>query len=210
MSEVRYMISDAADKLGIEAHVLRYWEEELDLAVPRNEMGHRCYTNDWLHIFSQIRILKEKGYQLRAIKMLLHESQNCGEEEIAVSLGAALAQFDGLTKHGDTETRMVAPAVTEHLEGEKLRQFQDWMTGVVKTALQENAELLGAQVGDRVSDRVTEEMQSLLREQEARADERFRKLDETLRSRQQSLKEKRDLFPGRRRRKKMQKKPVTS
>lgn len=210
MSEVRYMISDAADKLGIEAHVLRYWEEELGLAVPRNEMGHRCYTNDWLHIFSQIRILKEKGYQLRAIKMLLHESQNCGEEEIAVSLGAALAQFDGLTKHVDTETRAVAPVVTEHLEGEKLRQFQNWMTGVVKTALQENAELLGTQVGDRVSDRVTEEMQSLLREQEVRADERFRKLDETLRSRQQSLKEKRDLFSGRRRRKKMQKKPVTS
>ena len=26
----------------VEAHVLRYWEEELELEIPRNEMGH-CF-----------------------------------------------------------------------------------------------------------------------------------------------------------------------
>lgn len=31
MSDVRYMISDAAKLVDVEAHVLRYWEEELDL-----------------------------------------------------------------------------------------------------------------------------------------------------------------------------------
>ena len=29
MGEVRYMISDAAKLVDVEAHVLRYWEEEL-------------------------------------------------------------------------------------------------------------------------------------------------------------------------------------
>ena len=38
MEEVRYMISDAANLLHVESHVLRYWEEELELEVPRNEM----------------------------------------------------------------------------------------------------------------------------------------------------------------------------
>lgn len=31
MGEVHYMISEAAKRVGVEAHVLRYWEEELDL-----------------------------------------------------------------------------------------------------------------------------------------------------------------------------------
>ena len=44
MEKVRYMISDAAALAGVETHVLRYWEEELDLTIPRNEMGHRYYT----------------------------------------------------------------------------------------------------------------------------------------------------------------------
>ena len=46
MSEVRYMISDAAKLVDVEAHVLRYWEEELDLPIARNEMSHRYYTED--------------------------------------------------------------------------------------------------------------------------------------------------------------------
>ena len=46
MEKVRYMISDAADMVHVETHVLRYWEEELDLTIPRNEMGHRYYTRD--------------------------------------------------------------------------------------------------------------------------------------------------------------------
>ena len=51
MEEVRYMISDAANLLHMESHVLRYWEEELDLKIPRNEMGHRYYTKENLQQF---------------------------------------------------------------------------------------------------------------------------------------------------------------
>ena len=37
MEKVRYMISDAAAAVDVETHVLRYWEDELGLDVPRNE-----------------------------------------------------------------------------------------------------------------------------------------------------------------------------
>lgn len=33
MDEVHYLISDASRKVDVEAHVLRYWEEELELAI---------------------------------------------------------------------------------------------------------------------------------------------------------------------------------
>lgn len=66
------MISDAAALAGVETHVLRYWEEELDLTIPRNEMGHRYYTRENIQEFQKIKELKEKGYQLKAIRMILH------------------------------------------------------------------------------------------------------------------------------------------
>ena len=45
MGEIHYLISDASKKVDVESHVLRYWEDELELKIPRNEMGHRYYTD---------------------------------------------------------------------------------------------------------------------------------------------------------------------
>ena len=64
MSETHYLISDASKKVDVESHVLRYWEEELEMNIPRNEMGHRYYTDFHIRLFKQIKELKEKGYQL--------------------------------------------------------------------------------------------------------------------------------------------------
>ncbi len=60
MEKVRYMISDAAAAVNVETHVLRYWEDELGLLVPRNEMGHRYYTRENIQEFQKIKELKEK------------------------------------------------------------------------------------------------------------------------------------------------------
>ncbi|HKM34918.1 MAG TPA: helix-turn-helix domain-containing protein [Lachnospiraceae bacterium] len=70
MSNV-FLISDAAKKVAVESHVLRYWEEELGLPIKRNELGHRYYTDDDIRKFQEIRDLKEKGLQLKAIRMVL-------------------------------------------------------------------------------------------------------------------------------------------
>ena len=72
MEKVRYMISDAANLVNVESHVLRYWEEELELDIPRNEMGHRYYTQENIQEFQRIKELKEQGYQLKAIRMIVH------------------------------------------------------------------------------------------------------------------------------------------
>lgn len=66
-----YYISEAAKKVQVEAHVLRYWEEELQLVIKRNEMGHRCYTAEDIQQLQQIKMLKEQGLQLKAIRTVL-------------------------------------------------------------------------------------------------------------------------------------------
>ena len=65
------MISDAAKEVQVESHVLRYWEEELHLPIKRNELGHRFYTKEDVECFKQIKSMKERGLQLKAIKMIL-------------------------------------------------------------------------------------------------------------------------------------------
>lgn len=67
-----YYISEASKLVQVEPHVLRYWEDELSLAIGRNEMGHRCYTREDIERFQQIRYLKEQGLQLKAIRLFLH------------------------------------------------------------------------------------------------------------------------------------------
>ena len=42
----KYLINEAAKEVHVESHVLRYWEEELELPIKRNEQGHRIYTQE--------------------------------------------------------------------------------------------------------------------------------------------------------------------
>ena len=42
--EKRYTVRQAVTLTGVKSYVLRYWEEELELRIGRNELGHRYYT----------------------------------------------------------------------------------------------------------------------------------------------------------------------
>lgn len=66
-----YYISEAAKKVQVESHVLRYWEDELELPIMRNEMGHRYYTEQDIRKLQEIKQLKEQGLQLKAIRTIL-------------------------------------------------------------------------------------------------------------------------------------------
>ena len=155
MSDVRYMISDAAKLVDVEAHVLRYWEEELDLPIGRNEMGHRYYTEENIRLFRQIKELKDQGVQLKAVKMLLPDLEK-GDSEIT----HLLARADKLPISADSQT-----AARE----EKMHQFQCIMSRLISEALEDHTEKMGVEIGTQVSDQVIKEMDYLLRMKEASA-----------------------------------------
>ena len=75
MGEVRYMISETAKRVNMEAHVLRHWEEELELTIGRTEMGHRYYTEEDIRLFNCIKELKEQGMLLKEIKEIIPDMQ---------------------------------------------------------------------------------------------------------------------------------------
>lgn len=175
MSEVRYMISDAAKLVDVEAHVLRYWEEELDLPIGRNEMSHRYYTEENIRLFQHIKDLKEQGVQLKAIKMLIPDLEK-GETEIT----HLIARVDKLP---------TAPESPAELREEKMQQFQCIMSRLISEALEDHTEKMGRDISDQVSGQVIKEMDYLLRMKEEREEERFKRLDESIRISQKARKE---------------------
>ncbi len=175
MDKLRYMISDAAGLVNVEAHVLRYWEEELELEIPRNEMGHRYYTKENIQQFLKIKELKEQGYQLKAIKMVIHNGKN--PEEAAALTTATVSERSIANRPSSSVNESSSYASPE----DKMAQFRILMSGIVKEALAENNQALGKEVGENVGDRVLKEMNYLMREQDEQDEERYRKLDAAIR-----------------------------
>lgn len=86
--ETRYTVRQAVEMTGVKSYVLRYWEEELELQIHRNEMGHRYYTGYDIQLLLNIKELKKRGLQLRAIKNLIPQltASMTGFEESTVTL----------------------------------------------------------------------------------------------------------------------------
>ena len=73
MSE-RYTIGEAAKKLQVSTRTLRFYEEK-DLVRPAytEENGYRFYEKDQIRQLELILFLKELGFSLRQIKMLIQD-----------------------------------------------------------------------------------------------------------------------------------------
>ena len=82
--EKRYTVRQAVTMTGVKSYVLRYWEEELDLRIGRNELGHRFYTPFDIQLFLKINELKNRGLQLKAIRTLIpQEARNTNTSGLA-------------------------------------------------------------------------------------------------------------------------------
>ena len=185
MSEGVYLISDAARQVDAPSHVLRYWEEELEMVIPRNEMGHRYYTDMHIRLFRQVKELKEKGYQLKVIKTALARSLVTGGEVVVPSevleedVVAALKEC--AEKEQDQMENLDNKELTELMAKERAEQFRGLMVQMIGQAIEENNEKLSQDISRMVNDKVLKELDYLMRVADERDEERFRQLDETIR-----------------------------
>lgn len=182
MEKVRYMISDAANIVNVESHVLRYWEDELELSIPRNEMGHRYYTKENIQEFQRIKELKEQGYQLKAIRMIVHNGPNDG------------LMPDIAEPCDDVELRVAQTEQSILDNTDKMAQFTELMTQIVGTAMAANNQKLSEEISGEVGKQVLKEMNYLMREREEQEEERFRKLDAAIRESLRSKEEKKKFW----------------
>ena len=71
LSIQKHTISEAATILDYEPHVLRFYEGEFDIHVPRDKSNRREYTIKEIETFQYIKDLKNKGYNNSQIKQIL-------------------------------------------------------------------------------------------------------------------------------------------
>lgn len=233
MKENKYTISEAARLLSVENHVLRYWEEELELNIPRNELGHRYYREEEIQLLHCIKELKNKGFQLKAVKEVLpdleqkklidiHKLLTTQEELESQELQEAQwkeqeekhskmhgkshedtegSQENHAQRHGESDRaekedkncKVVAihkneTALAAQRE-EKMQQFEEIMGRIVGKALREQAENLGDAMGNHLCNKMLREVDELMVEQEQREEERYKRLDEAIRSVQKARQE---------------------
>lgn len=178
--EKRYSISDAARQVGVEAHVLRYWEEELGFEIPRNGQGHRYYRESDMNLLRRIKDLKEQGFQLRAIKLLMPDmrkvehmsgqelyllreelNQRVQMEEEQRSSRGRMAQVMPMPT-----ARSADGGVQTLSNHAKLQQFETMLREMIRDTLQEQQEASEQRISEAVSERMIKEMDYLMREKE--------------------------------------------
>jgi len=206
-TEKIYMISDAAKNVKVEAHVLRYWEEELKLPVKRNEMGHRFYTEEDIKLFQRVKDLKDQGLQLKAIRNLLaRERQEQGQPEPAANLSQDSQSRKEAEDMGKRHVLMVHNGEVlpvEETKAEKSMRLQQLLHSMIADAVQSNNQDICQEIIQEVKSSILKELDYQFRMQEEKDDEReadrdarneehYKKLDNMLRN--YSIKQKSSIF----------------
>ncbi len=211
MVETMYFISEAAKEVKVENHVLRYWEEELNLPVKRNEQGHRYYTKEDIERFIYIKELKEEGLQLKAIRSLLEkqgvvrENVIRGFEEKQSKLREEAGGKNISPQLMILNSNKLKPQrtleVQEDDKQEKAYRLQMLLKAMIADAVREN----NRELGNDIKEIVQKEMDYQFRMQEEREEERekirverendhYTKIDELLREKLPNKRKKHSLW----------------
>lgn len=174
MEQIHNTISEAAKKLHVGAHVLRFWEDELHLHIPRNKMGHRFYSTKEMQLLEQIIQMKKEGYSLKEI-----------ENEISPPVSSQVIPYP--VENTTLENANANQATVENTD--KMLQFKAILGRIVSDAIRENSDTLTTDIASTVSNQVSKELDFLFREKEESDEKRFRELDETIRSYQKARQE---------------------
>uniref|UniRef100_UPI0040570EA0 helix-turn-helix domain-containing protein n=1 Tax=Acetatifactor sp. TaxID=1872090 RepID=UPI0040570EA0 len=199
------LISDAAKEVNVENHVLRYWEEELHLPIKRNELGHRYYTQEDVERFKQIKSMKERGLQLKAIKMILkngkldvlsqqkEEDKKGDRDEVPVHENPVEESVSGMAID-IVESHEYKHEITPEDKEDKARRLQWLLQQLIRETLQENNQ----QLCRDIKESVVKELDYQFRIQEEREEERdrrqiqrsedyYKKMDELLRKKSRRI-----------------------
>lgn len=173
MKHTTYTISDASKILDVEAHVLRYWEEELSLDIHRNNLGHRNYSDNDLQTFRHIKLMKDEGFSLHDIKSVLPKLAKYKKVDKAV-IESLKSELSALTVRSSSA---VTHQSGEVAEPDKLGQFREIMNSIISQAITENNSRLASMIIEDTSERVIKEMNYLFRTLDEDEDVRIKQLE---------------------------------
>lgn len=162
-------IKEAAKKLHVEAHVLRYWEDELKLDIKRNAQGHRYYDDRDIRLFESVKAMKEEGLMLKDIRNAIIRAKRAKAGETASDLpegqSEEKAQTDECAKitqeEADNEDKSCKPeANMKHTSSVELRPVHTRMDEDKDSMLERMQKMVGDE--DKVVDFKQAQLQSVM------------------------------------------------
>ena len=159
MEEKIYSVSEAVRLVGVESHVLRYWEEELKIPIRRSSQGHRLYSERDIELFGKVRELRQKGLQLKAIRLLLNK-EDVAEEAVDFDRQVKTIAYDeqGINEQGiDEQEAQSYEIVSTEDTKENLEKFML----ILKQMMKEVTEEQDRRLEQMISDAVRDEMETL-------------------------------------------------
>ena len=159
MEEKIYSVSEAVRLVGVESHVLRYWEEELKIPIRRSSQGHRLYSERDIELFGKVREGRQKGLQLKAIRLLLNK-EDVAEEAVDFDRQVKTIAYDeqGINEQGiDEQEAQSYEIVSTEDTKENLEKFML----ILKQMMKEVTEEQDRRLEQMISDAVRDEMETL-------------------------------------------------
>ena len=159
MEEKIYSVSEAVRLVGVESHVLRYWEEELKIPIRRSSQGHRLYSESDIELFGKVREWRQKGLQLKAIRLLLNK-EDVAEEAVDFDRQVKTIAYDeqGINEQGiDEQEAQSYEIVSTEDTKENLEKFML----ILKQMMKEVTEEQDRRLEQMISDAVRDEMETL-------------------------------------------------
>ena len=159
MEEKIYSVSEAVRLVGVESHILRYWEEELKIPIRRSSQGHRLYSERDIELFGKVREWRQKGLQLKAIRLLLNK-EDVAEEAVDFDRQVKTIAYDeqGINEQGiDEQEAQSYEIVSTEDTKENLEKFML----ILKQMMKEVTEEQDRRLEQMISDAVRDEMETL-------------------------------------------------
>lgn len=126
-----YSISEVAKITGYPPHVLRFYEKEFELNIPRNDSNHRYYTINEIEMLQYIKSLQDKGFSNKQIKLILKSP------EVMITTNDETA-ITNVTQKGNLNSIELAKEISENLQ----EVFMEKLIKVIESNKEYNSKLI--------------------------------------------------------------------
>lgn len=198
--EKKYSISDASRQVEVENHVLRYWEEELGLNIHRNSKGHRFYTDRDIKILRDVKDLKEQGFLLKSIKLIVHDIDNIRKMnpnelyKLREELNQKIQDEEENGKTTETTDNVVVamnPAAVNSVRAnktqdvsvsseEKIKKFETLLRKMITNVVEEGQKESEERISENVSTKLMKELNYIMMRKDDTAVKQTKLLEEIL------------------------------
>lgn len=195
MPEEQYTISEVSKLLRIEQNNLRTMERQLELPIPRNEGNRRYYRSEEVQLLKEILTLRGEGFQLRMIKLLLprlpeimqlesSERRRLRQQMKRILNDSAEAEELQEEEHQQLQEERLCTLKQQEVEMPEISAGYAKFSAAMTELMKSNNRALLEEMDERIANRIMKEMNYLFRERENMEEERYRKLDRTIREHQ--------------------------